>query len=216
MPRATTTTTTTARAAESRLKRAFDIVVSAVLVVVLLPVLLVVAVMVWASDGRPALFRQERAGRNGRPFQLLKFRTMRKDADPYGVSPHSGDDPRLIGCGRFLRQYSLDELPQLLNVLKGEMSLVGPRPLYVSQIAEWNDTERRRLAVRPGITGLAQVKGRGALTREAKLALDVEYVDHWSFGWDLRLLFATVGVVSAGGKVYEQRYSETEQRRGQS
>jgi lipopolysaccharide/colanic/teichoic acid biosynthesis glycosyltransferase len=118
------------------LKRVFDLLVSSLLLVILAPLLVGLAVAVRLSSRGPALFRQERAGKDGRSFTFYKFRTMRPEVDPFGPSPKSGDDPRLTRLGRFLREYSLDELPQLVNVLKGDMSLVGPRPLYVAQIAE--------------------------------------------------------------------------------
>ena len=118
------------------LKRTFDILVSFLLIVLLSPVLIAIAIAIKLSDKGPAVFRQERAGKNGKPFTLYKFRTMKCNVDPFGQSPKSGDDPRLIKIGKFLRECSLDELPQLFNVLKGDMSIVGPRPLYISQIAK--------------------------------------------------------------------------------
>ena len=146
-------------------KRAFDLVVASVLLIGLSPLMAAIALAVRLGSRGPAIFAQERAGQGGRPFTLYKFRTMRLNADPFGPSPRSGDDPRVTPFGRWLREHSLDELPQLLNIVKGDMSLVGPRPLYVSQIAEWNERQRKRLLVKPGLTGLAQVSGRGSLTR---------------------------------------------------
>ncbi|MCJ7543228.1 MAG: sugar transferase, partial [Phycisphaerae bacterium] len=155
-----------------------------------------------------ALFRQQRAGRGGKPFVLLKFRTMRADVDPYGQSPGSGDDPRLTRLGRLLREASVDELPQLLNVLAGQMSLVGPRPLYLRQAEQWNPQQKRRLLVRPGMTGYAQVFGRAGLTHEEKIELDVYYVDNRSFGLDLWILLKTAAaVITHRGAIYERRYS---------
>jgi len=188
-------------------KRTLDITVAAAALVLLWPVLLALAIAIRLTSPGPALFRQQRAGRDGRPFTLYKFRTMRTDADPYGDSPKSGDDPRLTRIGRFLRETSLDELPQLWNVLIGDMSLVGPRPLYVAQITEWTPTQRQRLLVKPGLTGLAQITGRGGLTVEEKLDLDVEYVRRQGFGYDLRLLAATVRTVFSRRDIYEVRYS---------
>ncbi|MBK8914769.1 MAG: sugar transferase [Phycisphaerales bacterium] len=161
----------------------------------------------------PALFLQRRAGRDGRSFDLYKFRTMRTDADPYGESPQSGDDPRVTPFGRWLRETSLDELPQLLNVLRGEMSLVGPRPLYVQQMAEWDGRQRGRLLVKPGLTGLAQISGRGGLTIEQKLEFDVQYVERLSVGLDLWILWRTLRSVLARSDIYERRYSESRVRR---
>ena len=168
------------------LKRIFDIALSLPVVIILLPIFAVVAILIRATSKGPAIFKQERAGRNGEPFVFYKFRTMRIDADPFGASPKSGDDPRLTRIGRFLREYSLDELPQLFNILRGNMSVVGPRPLYISQVAEWNERQEKRLLVKPGLTGLAQVSGRGALTREEKLEFDVKYVETAGFGQDLK------------------------------
>ncbi len=158
--------------------------------VVTLPVQGVVAVAVWANMGRPVLFRQERPGRDGKVFELVKFRTMRHpDGDL------TSDADRLTGLGRFLRASSLDEWPTLWNVVKGDMSLVGPRPLLVEYLERYSPEQARRHEVRPGVTGLAQVRGRNELDWDAKLALDVEYVDNRSFALDLRILWETVGVV---------------------
>ncbi len=196
-------------------KRLLDILVSLLMLIFLLPILLVIALWIRLDSPGPAVFRQERAGKNAEPFTFYKFRTMRTDADPFGASPKSENDSRLTRAGRFLREYSLDELPQLLNVLRGEMSLVGPRPLYVSQIPEWDGRQKRRLEVKPGLTGLAQVSGRGELTIEQKLELDVQYVETASIKTDLKLLLATVSAVLGKKSIYEKRYSEKEHTRGQ-
>ncbi len=192
-----------------------DIFVSLCSLAILSPVLLITALLVRLSSKGPAVFRQERAGLHGKPFALYKFRTMTTGVDPFGASPKSPDDPRLTRTGRFLRERSLDELPQLFNVAVGQMSLVGPRPLYVSQIAEWNEDQKRRLLVKPGLTGLAQISGRGDLTREQKLDLDVEYVDTKSFWLDIRIICATVALVFGHKSIYEKRYSQSECTRGQ-
>ncbi len=177
------------------------------------PLFLILAVMIRRASPGPAIFRQIRAGRNGQPFVFLKFRTMRADADPFGDSPDRGDDPRLTPLGRRLRESSLDELPQLLNVVRGEMSLVGPRPLYVQQMAEWSPRHRRRLLMRPGLTGLAQINGRGAITLEEKLEWDVRYVEAASLRNDVGILWHTLlGVVKRTG-IYEVQYSRTRARR---
>jgi len=196
-------------------KRLFDICVSLKLIILLLPVYLVIIIMIRLNRDGKAVFKQTRAGKNGKPFTFYKFRTMKPNVDPFGASPKSGDDPRLTKIGIFLRKTSLDELPQLFNVLKGNMSLVGPRPLYVEQIAEWNDEQKKRLLVKPGLTGLAQINGRGELTREAKLAFDVEYVKRASFLLDLKIIFTTFFQVFAGRSIYEKKYSETEETRQQ-
>ncbi|MHC4389025.1 MAG: sugar transferase, partial [Planctomycetota bacterium] len=142
------------------MKRLCDIVLSAIALAALSPLLAVIVIVIKVGGKGPAIFRQERAGKDGKSFSFYKFRTMKVDADPFGPSPKSGDDPRLTRVGRFLREYSLDELPQLFNVLKGDMSIVGPRPLYLSQMAEWDDRQKKRLLVKPGLTGLAQITGR--------------------------------------------------------
>ncbi|MHC4984600.1 MAG: sugar transferase [Planctomycetota bacterium] len=172
-------------------------------------IVLIIALAIRLGSKGPAIFKQRRAGWRGRPFTMLKFRTMRIDVDPYGHSPHGGDDPRLTKIGRLLREKSLDELPQLLNVLAGQMSLVGPRPLYERQAAEWNDRQRSRLDVRPGLTGYAQAYGRGALTHEEKIEMDVHYVENRGLWMDVKIVFRTVGNLFTGGGegVYEDRYS---------
>lgn len=188
-------------------KRIFDIVVSAILLMLAAPWIVLLAVWIRLDSPGEAIFRQRRAGWRGKPFILLKFRTMRVDVDPYGMSPHSGDDPRLTRLGRRLRETSLDELPQLWNVLKGTMSMVGPRPLYERQAAQWTERQRRRLDVKPGLTGYAQVTGRGALTHEEKIELDLAYVDRHNLALDIQLLWQTLLKGVKGGGVYEQRYS---------
>ncbi len=182
--------------------------------VVLLPAFVVVVIAIRLSSKGPAIFRQERAGKDGKPFMFYKFRTMKLDVDPFGASPKSGADPRLTGVGRFLREYSVDELPQLFNVLKGDMSIVGPRPLYVSQVAEWNERQKKRLLVKPGLTGLAQISGRGELTREQKLELDVKYVETANLLTDIKIILATIAQVFGRKSIYERRYSEAEHTRG--
>ncbi len=195
------------------LKRLLDICAVIPAIILLIPVWIFIFIAIRVSSKGPAVFTQTRAGKNAKPFTMLKYRTMKTDVDPFGASPKAGDDPRLTKIGKRLREYSLDELPQLFNVLVGNMTLVGPRPLYISQIEEWDDTQKRRLLVKPGVTGLAQISGRGALTREAKLALDVEYVDTATFAMDLKIIFATMGMVLGKQSIYEKKYSETEETR---
>jgi lipopolysaccharide/colanic/teichoic acid biosynthesis glycosyltransferase len=179
------------------------------------PVLAFLAWRIRRDSSGPALFVQERAGRCGQPFPCFKFRTMRIDADPFGDSPQTGEDPRITLLGRRLRESSLDELPQLLNVLRGEMSLVGPRPLYVQQIREWDARQRGRLLVQPGMTGLSQVNGRASITMEAKMEIDVRYVETASLRNDLGILWATVRSVWNKSGIYEVRYSEHRSRRSE-
>jgi len=192
----------------------FDFLIALLSVLVLLPGFVVVALAIKLGSMGPVLFRQQRAGKNGRPFIFYKFRTMREDVNPFGPSPKSGEDARLTKIGRFLREYSLDELPQLFNVLKGDMSIVGPRPLYMSQVSEWNERQKKRLLVKPGLTGLAQISGRGGLTKEQKLELDAQYVEKASFREDTKIILLTIINVFSRKDVYEKKYSETEETRG--
>jgi lipopolysaccharide/colanic/teichoic acid biosynthesis glycosyltransferase len=172
-------------------KRLLDFLVSMIALIVLSPFVLAIAIGVMLSLGRPILFRQMRPGLNGRPFQLIKFRTMRE--------PRPGDAAseadRLSGFGRFLRSTSLDELPELWNVLKGEMSLVGPRPLLMRYLDRYSRRQARRHDVRPGLTGWAQVNGRNTVKWPERLELDVWYVENRSFALDMRIILATVGLV---------------------
>jgi lipopolysaccharide/colanic/teichoic acid biosynthesis glycosyltransferase len=174
-------------------KRLFDILASALGLIVLAPVFAVVAALVRIKLGRPVLFRQERPGLEGRPFRLVKFRTMLDAVDRDGNPLPDGE--RLTRFGSFLRSTSLDELPELWNVLRGEMSLVGPRPLLMEYLPLYTPFQRRRHEMRPGLTGLAQVSGRNALTWEERFALDVWYVDHQSLGLDTRILVKTVAKI---------------------
>ncbi|MEY4241836.1 MAG: hypothetical protein RJA14_1532 [Pseudomonadota bacterium] len=175
----------------SALKRAFDIAVSASALIILAPVLSAVGLMVRLRMGPPALFRQVRPGLNGRPFELVKFRTM-QDAIGDDGSPMP-DAERLTQFGRWLRATSLDELPELWNVLRGEMSLVGPRPLLMDYLPLYSPEQSRRHEVRPGITGWAQVNGRNAISWERKFELDVWYVDRHSLWLDLKIILITLG-----------------------
>jgi undecaprenyl phosphate N,N'-diacetylbacillosamine 1-phosphate transferase len=199
----------------SLVKRILDICISSLVVIILLPVFVITVIAIRVSSKGPAIFKQERAGKGGKAFIFYKFRTMKIDVDPFGPSPKSNEDPRLTKIGKLLREYSLDELPQLFNVLKGDMSIVGPRPLYVSQISEWNERQKKRLLVKPGLTGLAQISGRGELTREEKLELDVKYVETVSFLADIKIILATIAQVFGRKNIYEKRYSETEFTRGE-
>ncbi len=196
------------------IKRIADVILVLLAMPAALLLVVIISLFIRFCSGSGVFFVQERAGLEGRPFRLYKFRTMKSQCDPYGNSPQDGSDPRLTAIGKYLRLLSLDELPQLLNVLLGDMSLVGPRPLYVSQISEWNERQRRRLEVLPGLTGLAQISGRGSLTIEQKLELDVFYVEHCSLWFDLRLLLATFFKVLIPVGIYEKRYSEKESVRG--
>jgi len=172
------------------IKRLFDMVVAAGLLCLTLPIILLLALAVRLFLGDPVLFRQQRPGLNGKPFMFLKFRTMLDANDSVGRP--LPDDVRLTPFGRWLRATSLDELPQLVNVLRGDMSLVGPRPLLMEYLPLYTKEQFRRHEVRPGITGWAQVYGRNAISWEEKFELDVWYVDHRDFFLDLRILFMTL------------------------
>lgn len=181
------------------LKRVFDVVVSAVALVALSPLLLLLSILVRSRHGRPVLFTQLRPGLGGRPFRMLKFRTMTAGRGPGGEL--LSDEQRLTPFGRWLRRSSLDELPELWNVLRGDMSLVGPRPLLMQYLDRYNARQARRHEVRPGITGWAQVNGRNAISWEEKFELDVWYVDHRSLTLDLRILWMTVANVTGGSGI---------------
>lgn len=173
-------------------KRAVDVAISGVGLVLGAPVMGAVAVAVRKDLGSPVLFRQVRPGKDGKPFWLVKFRTMRPTQAANGIGD---DEQRLTALGRFLRSTSLDELPTLWNVMRGHMSLVGPRPLLMEYLERYTPEQARRHEVRPGVTGLAQVRGRNALNWEQKFAADIEYVDGMTFGRDIRILVATIGSV---------------------
>lgn len=171
-------------------KRALDILGAAVGLILFSPVLIVIALIIRREMGSPVLFRQTRPGLHGKPFQMIKFRTMRDVIDADG-SPLA-DSERLTKLGRFLRSSSLDELPELWNVLKGEMSLVGPRPLLMEYLPLYSPEQARRHEVRPGVTGWAQVNGRNAISWDEKFALDVWYVDNQSLWLDLKVIWLTI------------------------
>ena len=194
------------------LKRAFDFTAALMLLLLLLPVIAVTAAAIAWRMGCPVLFRQQRPGLRGRPFEVLKFRTMAESVEEDG-QPLS-DEVRLTKLGEQLRRFSLDELPQLFNVIRGDMSLVGPRPLLMEYLPLYSAEQRRRHDVRPGITGWTQVNGRNALSWEDKFTLDVWYVDHRSFWLDLRILVMTAGRVFSGSGVSKEGFATTEKFRG--
>ncbi|MED3667080.1 sugar transferase [Geobacillus kaustophilus] len=172
------------------MKRSFDFIVSLIAFAVLSPIMVVTAILVHWKLGSPVLFKQQRPGLHGKPFYLYKFRTMTDERDENGeLLP---DHLRLTPFGQFLRKYSLDELPQLFNVLKGDISLVGPRPLLMEYLELYTPEQARRHEVKPGITGWAQVNGRNAISWEEKFKLDVWYVDNRTFWLDIKILFLTV------------------------
>ena len=193
------------------IKRAFDIVASAIGLLLLGPVIAVLAWQIRKKLGSPVLFRQTRPGLHGQPFQMVKFRTMRDAIGPDGQP--LPDSERMTPFGSFLRAASLDELPELWNVLKGDMSLVGPRPLLMEYLPLYSPEQARRHEVRPGVTGWAQINGRNALSWEEKFRLDVWYVDNQSFWLDLKILALTVKKVfvregiSAAGEVTAAKFT---------
>ena len=189
-----------------------DVACASLGLIVASPLLLVLCVLILLTMGPPILFRQLRPGLGGQPFTLLKLRTMKDARDGRG-EPLS-DSERLTRLGRFLRAASLDELPELINVLRGEMSLVGPRPLLMRYLERYSPVQMRRHEVKPGITGWAQVNGRNALSWEAKFAHDVWYVDHWSIGLDLRILLLTVRQVLLQKGINQEGHATVEYYQG--
>jgi lipopolysaccharide/colanic/teichoic acid biosynthesis glycosyltransferase len=174
----------------SLVKRLFDVFVSLLVLIILFPIIILIAVQVKSKLDSPILFRQERIGINGKPFKMIKFRTMLYLVDVNGnILP---DSERLTSFGKFLRSTSIDELPELWNVLKGDMSLVGPRPLLMEYLPLYSEQQARRHDIKPGITGWAQVNGRNSISWENKFKMDVWYVDNQSFWLDLKILFLTV------------------------
>jgi lipopolysaccharide/colanic/teichoic acid biosynthesis glycosyltransferase len=187
-------------------KRVGDRIAAALLLVLLSPLLAVIAVWILVDSGRPAVLAQARAGKSGKTFRMLKFRTMVQNAlelapqvtdDPFGVVEN---DPRVTRPGQFLRRTGLDELPQLWNVLRGQMSLVGPRPDLVEQAAHYTEHDRRRLTVEPGITGWSQVSGRESIGWPERIEQDIWYIDHWSLGLDLKIIVRTFAEVGRSGE----------------
>lgn len=191
------------------IKRLFDLIVSLLLIIVLSPIMLIVALLVKITSSGPILFRQERVGLE-KNFIFYKFRTMRENAEnehqkmmkQYGVMFKLKNDPRLTSIGKFLRKTSLDELPQFLNVLKGDMSLIGPRPPMPEEVAKYNNWQKKRLGVKPGITGLWQVSGRSEISFEEWVKLDAYYIENWSLWMDVQIFFKTIWVVLKGRGAY--------------
>jgi len=197
-----------------------DRFVAALLLLLLFPLLAAIAVWILVGGGRPAILAQERAGKNGSTFRMLKYRTMVQNAlelapqltdDPFGVVEN---DPRITKPGRFLRRTGLDELPQLWNVLRGQMSLVGPRPDLVEQAAHYSESDRRRLSVEPGITGWSQVNGRESIGWPERIQQDLWYIDHWSLRLDLKILVRTFTELGRSGEKPVEDTVNIERARG--
>ena len=181
------------------MSRAFDVVVAAIALVVSAPLQLAIAIAIRLDSRGPAIYRQRRVGRDGAEFDLLKFRTMRPGSDPIGIGTAvEKDDPRVTRIGALLRRTSLDELPNLVNVLRGDLAIVGPRPTIPAQVELYSERQRRRLEVKPGLTGWAQVSGHVAIPWDERIELDVWYVEHRSARLDLRILGRTVKQVVLG------------------
>lgn len=198
----------------ARPKRSFDVIGSLILLCVATPVITIVAVAVIATTGTPALYRGRRVGREGRPFDLLKFRTMRP-LRPGETIPDS-DEARITAVGRLLRRTSIDELPSLINVLRGEMSLVGPRPLPPQYLDRYTSTQARRHEVQPGITGWAQVNGRNSLSWSEKFGYDVWYVDHASLRLDAKILLMTLPTLVRGEGIRHEGHASMPEFTGES
>ncbi len=177
----------------SCIKRVLDVLLSGFTIIILSPIMLIIAILVRVKLGSPVIFRQERPGKNEKLFKLFKFRTMTEDKDENG-EPLS-DEIRLTNFGRILRETSLDELPELLNIFKGDMSIVGPRPLLVRYLPFYKDEERIRHSVRPGLTGLAQVNGRNNIDWDERLKYDIKYVENITFIGDVKIILQTIGKV---------------------
>lgn len=190
-------------------KRAFDLAGGTLALALAAPVLLLCAIAVWLDSGSPVIFAHDRLGLNGKLFRMLKFRSMYRNAadlrNPDGSTFNSQDDPRVTRVGRWLRRTSLDELPQLINVVHGEMSLIGPRPDIPDALDYYRPVDLQRLQVKPGITGWAQIHGRNSLVWERRRDLDIEYVRNWSIWMDMRILLYTIPLVILGHGIYNQK-----------
>ena len=191
------------------LKEVFDRIVSFIALVILLPIFLVVAFLIKIDSKGPVFFLQERVGKDGKIFKAIKFRTMFTEAPQKTRGIYiNKDNPYVTRVGKFLRRSGIDELPQLINVLKGEMSLVGPRPTLPYQVAKYNDFQKKRLLMKPGITSWALIHGRNKLTWPERIKLDVWYIENWSFWLDIKILIKTVWVVAKGEGLYADRETD--------
>jgi lipopolysaccharide/colanic/teichoic acid biosynthesis glycosyltransferase len=185
------------------MSRVLDIVLAGIGLVLAAPLLLIAAVAIKLDSRGPVIYRQRRVGKGGQQFEVYKLRTMRLGSDPVGVgTPVLEDDPRVTRVGGLLRRFSLDELPNLVNVLRGELAIVGPRPTLAAQVELYTERQRRRLEVKPGITGWAQVNGRAGISWEERIELDVWYVDNHSLALDLRILARTARLLLTGQGLY--------------
>ena len=178
------------------IKRIFDVIISLISLIILFPVFIISAILIKLDSKGPVFFRQKRVGRNSKIFRIYKFRSMVTNAEKFGLGyAVKKDDPRITKVGKYLRLTGIDELPQILNVLKGEMSLVGPRPTLPYQVKKYTDWEKRRVEMRPGITSLMIITGHNKLSWPEKIKTDIYYIDHWSLWLDLKILFKTIWVI---------------------
>lgn len=185
------------------IKRVFDIVWSICSIVVLSPIIMVTMLAIYLDDGTPVFFVQKRVGKGGKIFSFFKFRTMVRNAERIGAGYEiESQDPRITRTGAFLRRWSIDELPQLFNVLRGDMSIVGPRPTLPYQVEQYSEHQRRRLEALPGLTGLAQISGRNKLSWPERIELDIQYIDNYSFLADLKIIFYTFFALVDGSGIY--------------
>lgn len=184
-------------------KRIFDFISSLIGLIILLPLFLIVAILIKLDSPGPVFFKQTRGGKNNKYFEIYKFRTMCNNAEKMGLGfKTNSNDSRITKVGSFLRKTSIDELPQLINIIKGEMSIVGPRPALPVQTDNYSNYEKKRLDVRPGVTGYAQVNGRNSLSWAQKIELDRFYVENFSIMLDMKILFKTIGVVLKPNEIY--------------
>jgi len=186
------------------LKRSIDLLISVTAIILFSPLLLLLACVIKLDSKGPVIFRQQRVGKGGNIFKIYKFRTMVVDAEKLGTGIHvEKKDPRITRIGKFLRHTSLDELLQLINIIKGEMSIVGPRPTLAYQVERYDERQKKRLLVKPGITGWAQVNGRNSLTWPERIELDLWYIDNWSLLLDAKVFFKTIGVIFSNKGIYK-------------
>lgn len=194
-------------------KRLLDVMISVFVLMLFSPILIILAILIRINLGAPIIFKQKRPGKNGKIFEIYKFRTMNSDKDVHGnLLP---DNERLTSFGRFIRSTSLDELPELINILKGEMSLVGPRPLLVEYLNLYNDEQKHRHDVLPGLTGWAQVNGRNAISWNEKFKYDLEYVENMSFLFDLKVVFYTIKIVLTRSGINQSSFNTMDKFRGE-
>lgn len=188
------------------LKDVLDVTLGIACLIALVPVFLAIGIAIKLDSPGPIFFKQRRVGKNGKPFMVHKFRSMVEDAENIGLGVNiAKDDPRITAVGNFLRDWSLDELPQIINIVRGEMSFIGPRPTLQHQVDCYTPRQRRRLDMKPGITGWAQVNGRDTVPWPERIEMDIWYIDNWSFWLDMKIFFKTFKIVFGKGDVYSDK-----------